>query len=108
MIFYCTADSLILAQICVRFCKEWVSSQIKMQKFFNKKISGKNKYNKSFHGDINSESDSEDAADNSESDSEDAADNSSSNLDEDIEDYKPSYFFPFQEQFCTLGGNDIK
>ena len=78
LILYCVADSFILAQICVRFCKEWVESQLKMQEFFNKKNKKVKKVNK--HDDWE-----EDAEEN--------------------EYYSPSYFFPFHEQFCTLGGS---
>ena len=70
---YCLDDSLILAQICVRFCKEWITSQLQMQEIFSS-----NKTNKRKRKDSDSE-------------------------DEELE-YVPPYFFPFNEQFCTLGG----
>ena len=45
-ISYGIMDVNLLAQICVRFCKEWIESQAKMQKVFNKKI----KVSKDKHG----------------------------------------------------------
>ena len=65
LIRYGIDDSLILAQVCLRFCREWIISQQQMQKIFNIKI----KIEK----------------------------------DENGQALSVPYFFPFDDQFCTLG-----